>query len=163
MQRIFYIITVALLALSAPLRADQIPELENLPADLATMQERQVPMLVFFHASYCHYCHEVESSFLEPLSRNPKYAERTLFRRVGLDTGRTLIDEEGERVRDRAFAETFGIRLAPTLVFLGPEGEQLGRAVVGVADYDLYGGQIDRALRTAESCIEDPMLPECQP
>ncbi|MFP4155133.1 MAG: thioredoxin family protein [Halothiobacillaceae bacterium] len=163
MQRNLYIITLLLLALSGTAQAAKIPELENLPADLETMQQRQVPMLVFFHASYCHYCHEVEASFLEPLSRNADYAARTLFRRVGLDTGRSLIDSEGDKVRDRAFARTFGIELAPTLVFLGPDGTQLGRAVVGVADYDLYGGQIDRALRTAESCIEDPMLPQCQP
>jgi len=156
-----YIIIVLLLGLGTQAQAGSLEDLSDLKADLAAMQEKHIPMLVFFHASYCHWCHEVEGSFLEPLSRNEEYAERTLFRRVGLDTGKMLITAEGDRLRDRDFANQYNVRFAPTLMFLGPDGEPLGRPVVGVASYDLYGGQIERALRTAEQCLADPMLEQC--
>jgi len=156
-----YLFTAFVLMIAAQAQADRLPELNDLKTDLTTMQNRGIPMLVFFHGSYCHYCHEAEANFLEPLSRNPEFAERTLFRRVGLDTGRMIFDEQGEKILDREFARRFNVRLVPTVIFLGPDGEQLGPPVVGIANYDFYGGQIERALRTAEACLADPMLEQC--
>jgi len=150
-----------ILMIAAHAQADHLPDLIDLKADLTTMQDRGIPMLVFFYGSYCHYCHEAEANFLEPLSRNPEYAERMLFRRVGQDTGRIILDEQGEKILDREFARRYNVRLVPTVIFLGPDGEQLGPPVVGIANYDFYGGQIERALRTAEACLADPMLEQC--
>ncbi|MDD3609576.1 MAG: thioredoxin family protein [Halothiobacillaceae bacterium] len=135
----------------APTQAANLPALTDLRADLAEVRTRKAPLLVLFYASYCHYCRQVESEFLEPMSRNPDIARSLLIRRVSLDGLDIVIDTDGREIEASAFARRYHVRFAPTVLLLGPEGQVLAPPVIGLTNPDFYGGDLDRAIAQARA------------
>ncbi|MEW6765636.1 MAG: thioredoxin family protein [Pseudomonadota bacterium] len=138
----------------APLAyAVDVPALTDLRADLAQMQERRLPMVLLVHAPGCGYCHYVIEDHLEPMILSGKYVDRALIRQLAADDADDLVDASGRAVSARAFARSLGVRFYPTVIFLGPDGRMLAEPLVGVANIDLYGTQLESALQKAEASL----------
>ena len=50
-----------------------------------------------------------------------------------------------------ALAAALGIRLAPTVVFLGPDGSELAERLVGYSSPDFYGAYLEQRIEQARS------------
>ncbi|MEW6693155.1 MAG: hypothetical protein AB1340_10020 [Pseudomonadota bacterium] len=137
--------------LFAPLAyAAEVPALTDLRADLAQMRQRQLPMVLLVHAPGCGYCHYVLEEHLEPMILSGKYVDRALIRQLAAGAAE-LVDAGGRGVSGREFARSLGVRLYPTVLMLGPDGRVLGEPLVGVANTELYGTQLEFALQKAEA------------
>jgi thiol-disulfide isomerase/thioredoxin len=136
-------------------------DLENVEADLAILRERQIPMLLFFHATYCPYCRTVDEEFLQDMAEEPEYTGRLIIRRVEIDSPVPEIEWRGESWRPQAFARELGVQLVPTVIFFGPDGRQLGDELKGVTVPDFYPAYLDARLEIAERCIDDPERSAC--
>lgn len=58
-----------------------------------------------------------------------------------------------------ALAAALGIRLAPTVVFLGPDGSELAERLVGYQSSDFYGAYLDQRIAQARSRLAERALP----
>lgn len=134
----------------APIMTD----MENVQADIELLQAQQIPMLVFFHATYCTYCRTVDEEFLEDMAEEPEYEGRLIIRRVEIDSPLPEIAWQGESWTPQEFARVLGVQLVPTVIFFGPDGAQLGEALKGVTVPDFYPAYLDARLETAERCID---------
>ncbi|HSP01303.1 MAG TPA: thioredoxin family protein [Thioalkalivibrio sp.] len=123
---------------------DLLREITDLRAEAAHGK----PILVEFALSSCPYCQVVEEEFLEPMIRSGAYEDKVLIRKLTLGRN-TIIDFDGREVRAHDLAARYGARMAPTVVVISPEGEQLSRPVVGLKTVDFYGGYLDRAIDEA--------------
>jgi thioredoxin-related protein len=148
------LILLASLLLAPLAYAVEVPALTDLRADLAQMRQRHLPMVLLVHAPGCGYCHYVMEEHLKPMILSGKYVNRALIRQVAADDADDLIDAQGRTVSGHAFARSLGVRFYPTVLMLGPDGQVLGEPLVGVANIDLYGTQLEFALQKAEARLK---------
>ncbi|WP_322521520.1 thioredoxin family protein [Guyparkeria halophila] len=136
-------------------------DLENVEADLAYMQAQQIPMLMFFHATYCSYCRTVDDEFLQTMAADPDYKGRLIIRRVEIDSAEPEILWQGTSYTPVEFARFQGVQLVPEVIYFAPGGKQVVDELKGVTVPDFYPQYLDQRLRAAERCIEDPTLEVC--
>jgi len=159
------IIIILCLLFSAHIKAaDDVPmlaELTDLQADLEYAQQEQIPLMLFFHASYCGFCIKANEDYLEPMSQEDGNQGEFIIRRIGVDFNDELLDAHGETTRARTFARDLGVQIVPNVIMFGPDGEQLGKSIVGINVEEFYYHYLQRAVRTAKSCIENPDQNRC--
>ncbi|MFN2381993.1 MAG: thioredoxin family protein [Guyparkeria sp.] len=136
-------------------------DLENVQSDLAYMQEQQIPMLMFFHATYCSYCRTVDDEFLQTMASDPDYEGRLIIRRVEIDSDLPEIEWQGTSHTPVEFARLQGVQLVPEVIYFAPDGKQVVDELKGVTVPDFYPQYLEQRLRAAERCIEDPDLDVC--
>ena len=138
--------------LTAPLsHAVEVPPLTNLRADLAEARERNIPVMVLFHIHGCGYCHYVMEEHFRPMVLSGQYVNRALLRQLNVGDNDVLIDQDGREVEAGDFARRMKVRFFPTVLILGPDGRVLAEPLIGVANIDLYGTQLEHALQEAEA------------
>ena len=137
-----------------------VDHLHDLPRDLAWMQAHDKPMMVFFHASYCGYCREIDEEFIIPMRLNPKYQGRLIIRRVQIDGDRTHIAADGAREGPETFADRLDVRGVPYVLFFAPGGERIGE-ITGTAP-NFYNIYLERNVDRAARCAADMSPAECR-
>lgn len=141
--RLFTAWILAWLAMAAD-AATPLPEAQNLAADARIMRTERLPLMVLFSRSNCNWCEKVRREYLAAIAAEPN--ARVLLRQVDIDRDAALTDFTGQTTSHRAFAQAHQARLAPTLMFFGPDGELLADTLVGYHAPDFYGALIDRAI-----------------
>ncbi|MHB9020631.1 MAG: thioredoxin family protein [Halothiobacillus sp.] len=158
--------TQAAEVLQSPGTADTLPFMENLsdiPRDLAAMQERKIPMLLFVHASYCSYCQRVDSSFIQPMLDDPAYQGKLIIRRIEIDAPLSIRDRHGIEETNMHFAQRLDVRLVPVVAFFGPDGKAIGDPIKGVTVPDFYPYYLGEGIKLAEQCAKTPDPARCMP
>lgn len=122
--------------------------------DLATLGARaeaeQLPILLFFSAEGCHYCHLLEEEILHPMLRNGSYeGKRVLMRRVMIDDATELVDFNGTTLAVGELQGRYRVYVTPTLVFIDGSGRELAEKMVGINTPELFGGYLDEAVEQA--------------
>ncbi len=147
---LFALLTVA--ATAGNRAAEMIPA-SDLREAARIASERKLVLVLEFSSATCEYCRRLEALFLLPMQRNPEYEHKILIRSVSIDDAESLIDFDGRSVDAQDFASRYGVDLTPTLVFLGPDGDELSEKLVGLWSEDFYGGFIDHRIDTARSAL----------
>ncbi len=131
--------------------AVDVPPLSDLRADLAEAKALNAPILLLIHSQGCTYCHYVMEDHLRPMVLSGQYKKRALLRQLAADDAVELVDAEGKHISARDFARSLQVRFYPTVVFLDAEGKPMKERLIGVANIDLYGTQLEFALQRAEA------------
>jgi len=134
--------------------AVDVPPLSDLRADLVEAKALHVPILLLIHSQGCTYCHYVMEDHLKPMVLSGQYKKRALIRQLAADDALDLVDASGKRSSARDFARNLQVRFYPTVVFLDTEGKPMKERLVGVANIDLYGTQLEHALQRAEAQMQ---------
>ncbi len=134
--------------------AVEVPALTDLRADVAQAKALNVPILLLIHTQGCTYCHYVMEDHLRPMVLSGQYQKRALIRQLAADEAMDMVDASGVRMSAHDFARTLQVRFYPTIVFLDAEGKPLKERLVGVANIDLYGTQLEFALQRAEAQMQ---------
>lgn len=114
-------------------------------------------VVVLFSLEGCAYCAAIRSDQLRHLARearasnlrvveyriNDRRAFRDVAERAGEPASDTLPASPAE------LADRLGIRVAPTVAFLGPDGGELAERLVGYSSPDFYGAYLERRIATA--------------
>ena len=164
------ILSPALVAQAAPLASTGgspervgsvafVDHLSNFPADFAVMREKKIPMLLFFHATYCGYCQQVDNNFLIPMRLDPEFQGRLLIRRVMIDSDRQYVGLDGKTHGYEHLAKILGVRGVPYILFLAPDGSRI-TSIQGTA-YDYYGYYLSQDVNLATACAQHPDPTRC--
>ena len=106
-------------------------------------------LLVLFSEKDCVWCERTRREFLLPMQRNPGYREKLAFVQVNVDSDAPLTDFRGRPSTHAALARQFGVKLMPTVMLLGRDGEPLAEALVGFTGSDYYGYYLDQRIDSA--------------
>jgi thioredoxin-related protein len=136
-----------------------VDHLTDLPTDLAYMQAHKIPMMIFFHASYCGYCVAVDNEFIIPMRLDPKYKNRLLIRRVQVDDNAQYIGIDGQKHGYPYLANKLHVRGVPYILFLAPDGSRI-TSIQGTA-MDYYGYYLNQDINLATDCAKDPKQKIC--
>ena len=77
------------------------------------------------------------------------YADRIIMREIFIDLGTDLRSFSGEIADSAFFAHEYGVYLTPTLLFLGPDGEELSKRIVGINTPEMFSFYVDAAIDDA--------------
>ena len=148
---------------ASTLAADvEVPRLKNLETDAEIMKEKRIPMMLVFSATFCEYCRLVESDFLKPMILSGEYEDRVLIREAITDGYGMVRDFDGEMITAEQLADRYKAWMTPVVVFINSEGEEVAERVVGMTNYDFYGGFLDKGIDRALDCVRGKIdAPEC--
>ncbi len=145
-----YVLAVLLCVPVLALGADrELPLAADFQADAAQARALKRPILVFFAAESCPYCHAVEDLYLSPLYNDKAYTDKLLIRVVRIERQAGLRDFAGRPTTHAAFAESFGVKLTPVVKLLDANGKELAPALIGYSTPDFYGAYLEQNIDAA--------------
>jgi thioredoxin-related protein len=105
-----------------------------------------VPILLFLDRYDCPYCERALAQFVVPMSREPPWRDRAIFRQVEIDQPLPLVDFDGSATTHRALAARYRVSLTPTVVVVDRAGRIVGGPVVGLLTADFYASYLESAI-----------------
>ena len=107
---------------------------------------RGEPLVVMTTLTGCPYCDVVRNHYLLPMRKAGEVQAVQLDMR---DRSSSLQGFKGEATTPANQAKAWKARIAPTVLFLGPEGQELAERLEGVAVPDFYGEYLEARLAEA--------------
>lgn len=130
----------------APLSA--LPSPASLRGSAQAAVARGEPLVVMTTLTGCPYCDLVRNHHLLPMLRQGQLHAVQLDVR---DRTSNLQGFDGSTTTPAEQTRAWKARFAPTVLFLGAQGEELAERLVGVAVPDFYGEYLDARLRQARA------------
>ena len=109
---------------------------------------RGEPLVVMTTLTGCPYCDLVRNHHLLPMLRQGQVHAIQIDVR---DRTSTLQGFDGSMTTPADQAKAWKARFAPTVLFLGPKGDELAERLVGVAVADFYGEYLNERLQQARA------------
>ena len=125
-----------------------LPLSASLADELARALKARQPLVVMVSLHGCPWCKLVRESYLAPM-----HADDGLpVVQVDMRSTRRTETADGQPTTHDALVRAWGVRLAPTLLFLGPGGREVAERLVGGSP-DFYGGYLDQRLEAARRSL----------
>ena len=147
-------VTVAVAAADLP-PPPQVPEARDLAQDAGRSRESGVPVLLVVTREECGYCSLLKSSVIVPMILSGEYVERAIIRELNIDSRGEVTDFGGRAVSPFAVANRYDALLTPTVLILGPGGEEIAPRLVGINNDQMYLWYLDRALEEGAAALAD--------
>lgn len=133
---------------------DGLPEVLPVPGSLRaasqTAQGRRDPLVVMVTLKGCAFCDIVRNNYLGPMYRR---GEVVAVQVNMLDRQTPLQDIGGQITTPHDQAHVWKARIAPTLLFLNAQGQEVAERLEGMSSADFYGAYLDERLATARRVI----------
>lgn len=134
-------------ALSAPLR--EIPAAKSLQAEIFAAQKSASPLIVFVSLDNCPFCKIARENYLLPLMNEQSIpVVQVNFRHLT-----SIVDASGNVLTQDRLIRGWGVKVAPTILFLGKEGREVAPRLTGGSTSDFYGTYLDERIRIAQTAI----------
>ena len=82
-----------------------------------------------------------------------EFHNRLLIREIYINLGGRIRDFKGEELDNSSFALGYKVYLTPTLLFLGPDGNELTERIVGIQTPEMFYFYVERAIQEAISAF----------
>jgi len=136
---------------TAPQADEALPSPSSLRAAAQAAAARGEPLVVMTTLSGCPYCDLVRNHYLLPMRREGTVQAVQIDIR---DRTSNLQGFAGDSTTPADQARAWKARFAPTVLFFGPNGQELAERLVGVAVPDFYGEYLQARLSEARSKVK---------
>ena len=127
----------------------EIPIAKSLQAEILIALKTASPLLVFVSLDNCPFCKIARENYLLPLMNNQSIAiVQVNFRHLA-----SVIDSHGHVMTQDQLIRMWGVKVAPTVLFLGKEGREIAPRLTGGSTSDFYGAYLDERIRIAQTAI----------
>jgi len=134
-------------------RAASLPPAVDLAADAIVAQRQRVPLLLFFDRDDCPYCERALREYLVPMTADPAWRDRALFRQIEIDRVLPLVGFDRAPTTHRDFAARRNVYLTPTVAVVDGAGKDLTDPIVGLTTLDFYGAYLENAITSGSGRI----------
>ena len=134
---------------AAQASAGSLPLVVSLREELAQALKKGHPLVVMVSLDGCPFCKVARQNYLLPLREQQELPV------VQLDMRSSLMarDFKGAPVSHDAMIRAWGIRVAPTVLFFGRDGQEVAERLVGGYIPDFYGAYLDQRLQQAHAAL----------
>ena len=122
----------------------------SLPGAAQTAASKKEPLVILVSLPGCPYCEVVRRNYLLPLQRDTGLHAWQL--NIS-DKTTPLIGFNGKATTAAAQIAAWKAGFTPTVLFLGPQGQELAERLVGLGSNDFYGADLDERLATARKAL----------
>jgi hypothetical protein len=138
----------ALAWLALPRAHAALPVPGSLRAELEAALGRRRALVVLASTEGCPWCKLVRQSYLAPLR-----AEGQPVVEIDIRGRRAVLDFGGAPRTQAEFAAALRLRIAPTVLFIGPDGREVAPRLTGVPLPDFYGAYLQERLDAANRAL----------
>lgn len=135
----------------------EIPAAENLAETGRQLRHQGIPAIVFVSRDACPYCRTLRDKVLKPMFAAGKFEKRAILLELSLDRPVPLTDFRNMQVTAKEFGESYSAEITPTLLFLNPEGREIGNRIIGISNLDLYGHYLQKSIDEALQAMRSEM------
>jgi thioredoxin-related protein len=132
-----------------------LPIPDSLQDAAAAAARQDQPLVLLISLRGCPYCELVRRNYLLPALADGLHAWQINMQ----DKTRSLVGFDGQSSTAADQIARWKIRLAPTVLFLSPQGLPLAERLVGVASVDFYGAYLDQRLATSKQTLKSAPKP----
>jgi hypothetical protein len=125
-----------------------LPSTDSLVASLDQALRVKQPLVVMVSLHGCAFCKVVRENYLQPLRDSGLQVVQ-----VDMRDSRVLVDFDGTVLTHDAWVRKQGIKLAPTVLFFGPQGREVATRLKGAYLPDFYGAYLDEQLALARRVV----------
>lgn len=144
------ITTLALCSAFSATGAEAIlPAPVSLAADITKATNARQPLVVMVSLEGCAFCKIVRDSHLGPMRER----DGLPVVQVDMRSKQVLTDAKGQKVTHDELVRSWGIKVAPTVLFLGRDGAEIAPRMVGGYIPDFYGTYLEENLITARKLL----------
>ena len=129
-----------------------LPPAVSLPEELAVALAAGSPLVVMVSLEGCPFCKIVRESFLVPMRRE----QRLPVVQVDMRSQRSVKNFNAMAITHEALIAAWRIELAPTVLFLGPQGVEVAQRLVGGYIPDFYGAYLEQRLESGRRAVGKP-------
>lgn len=134
-----------------------LPAPSDLKGDGAEAERDGKPVILFFSFPGCQFCHVVRQNYLSPLLRTEDVRQRPIIRELDITSIVSVKGFDGSPSTHRTLAQQYGIRVAPTVLFVDARGRLLVQPIIGGDVSGMYGGYLDNGFSEARKKLSaDP-------
>ncbi len=126
---------------------------EDLRSESSQAQQEGKPLVLMFSLPECPYCKVVRRNYLLPMIREAGN-DPPQIRELSMRGRQAIRDFDGTVTTPTAIANRYGVKVAPTLVFVNASGEMLTEPLVG-GDHQFFSVYLDRAFAEAAAKFHD--------
>jgi len=126
-----------------------LPVPTSLPDELVVALKKGSPLLVMVSLEGCPFCKVARENYLAPLQRESGLA----VVQIDMRNRQMVQDFGGTRQTQDQLIRSWGIKVAPTVLFFGRGGTEVAERLVGSYIADFYGAYLDDRLRTARAAV----------
>lgn len=123
-----------------------LPTTRSLAGSARAAAAKGEPLVLMTSLAGCIYCDMVRNQHLQPMLRDG------LVHAIQLDiqdrTG-LILDFDGRQTSPYELSQRWQARIAPTVLFFGPDGQELAERMIGMGLPDFYGEYLAARLDTA--------------
>jgi hypothetical protein len=123
-----------------------LPLAQDLAADAAASARDRIPLFLFLDRYDCPYCARALAQYVVPMSKEPPWRDRAIFRQVEVDQPLPLVDFDGSATTHRSLAAHYRVSLTPTVIVVDRVGTIVGGPVVGLPTADFYAAYLESAI-----------------
>ena len=129
-----------------------LPPAVSLPEELAVALAAGSPLVVMVSLEGCPFCKIVRESFLVPMRRE----QRLPVVQVDMRSQRRVKNFNATATTHEALIAAWRIEIAPTVLFLGPQGVEVAQRLVGGYIPDFYGAYLEQRLESGRRAVGKP-------
>jgi hypothetical protein len=122
----------------------------SLPGAAQTAAAKKEPLVILVSLPGCPYCEVVRRNYLLPAQRD---AGLHAWQLNISDKTTPLVGFDGKATTAAAQIAAWKAGFTPTVLFLGPQGQELAERLVGLGSNDFYGAYLDERLATARKAL----------
>lgn len=127
----------------------ELPLASSLPEHLAAALKQGDPLVVMVSLRGCPFCKVARENYLAPLLR----AEKLPVIQVDMQSPQVLRNVLGAATTHQQQVRAWGVRVAPTVLFLGRGGVEIAKRLVGASLPDFYGAYLEESLLVARKTL----------
>ena len=127
-----------------------LPVPVSLPGAAQTAGAKREPLVILVSLPGCPYCEVVRRNYLLP-ARNETGLQAWQLNITDKTT--PLVGFDGKATTAAAQVAAWKAGFTPTVLFLGPQGQEIAERLVGLGSNDFYGAYLDERLATARKAL----------
>ena len=126
-----------------------LPVPASLPEALAQALRNKGPLVVMVSLERCPFCKVARENYLLPLQRQNGLA----VVQIDMRSSAQVVGFNGSTQTHDSLVRSWGIKVAPTVLFFGRGGQEVAERLVGGYIADFYGAYLDERLQTARAAV----------
>ena len=126
-----------------------LPLATSLPLHLASALRQGHPLVVMVSLPGCPFCKIARENYLAPLLRE----QNLPIVQVDMLAQQPLVGFQEVGTTHDAQIRTWGVKVAPTVLFFGRGGTEAARRLVGASLPDFYGAYLDQRIASARKTL----------
>lgn len=125
-----------------------LPSATSLPDELEKALKAKEPLIVMVSLAGCPFCKMARESYLSPMQK-----QGFPIVQVDMRSDLQLKGINGQMQTHDQWVKQWRVSIAPTLIFLGPKGQELVERMEGGYLPDFYGAYLDERIVLARKSL----------